>query len=125
MRVKICGATRLDEVALLNGAGVDFVGLWHGVPGGRTELSLDQLTSLRRRRTQPVLVTLMSAVDDLVLVVRRSGIDWVQLHGYQQPGVIRALKSEVSEHDSGEGVAHQGRRVRRTRAHQGVPTSRG
>ena len=96
MRVKICGATRLDEVELLASAGVDFVGLWHGVPGGRTELSLNRLTELAAAAVgvQPILVTLESSVDDLVLVVRRSGIDWVQLHGYQQPGVVRALKSQ-------------------------------
>lgn len=94
MRVKICGATRPDEVALLAAAGVDFVGLWHGVPGGRTELSLEQVTSLAAAAPEPVLVTLMSGVDDLVRVVRASGIGWVQLHGYQQPGVVRALKAE-------------------------------
>jgi phosphoribosylanthranilate isomerase len=96
MRVKICGATRLDEVALLASAGVDFVGLWHGVPGGRTELELDQLTEIASaaQGMQPILVTLESTVDDLVLVVRRSGIGWVQLHGYQQPGVVKALKAE-------------------------------
>jgi phosphoribosylanthranilate isomerase len=95
MRVKICGATRLDEVALLAKAGADFVGLWHGVPGGRTELSLSQLTTLAAtNELQPILVTLLSGVDDLVPVVREAGIDWVQLHGYQQPGVVRALKAE-------------------------------
>ena len=95
MRVKICGATRLDEVALLAEAGADFVGLWHGVPGGRTELSLARLTKLAAtREIQPILVTLLSGVDDLVPVVREAGIDWVQLHGYQQPGVVRALKAE-------------------------------
>ncbi|HEY2699869.1 MAG TPA: phosphoribosylanthranilate isomerase [Pseudonocardiaceae bacterium] len=95
MRVKICGATRLDEVALLAKAGADFVGLWHGVPGGRTELSLSQLTTLAAtKELQPILVTLLSRVDDLVPVVREAGIDWVQLHGYQQPGVVRALKAE-------------------------------
>ena len=96
MRVKICGATRLDEVALLASAGVDFVGLWHGVPGGSTELPLDELARLAAAAVgvRPVLVTLESSVDDLVLVVRRAGIDWVQLHGYQQPAVVRALKTE-------------------------------
>jgi phosphoribosylanthranilate isomerase len=92
MRVKICGATRVDEVALLAAAGVDFVGLWHGVPGGRTELELDALTRLAAsgtQRLQPVLVTLDSTVDALA----RTGINWIQLHGYQQPGVVRALKA--------------------------------
>jgi phosphoribosylanthranilate isomerase len=96
MRVKICGATRLDEVELLAAAGVDFVGLWHGVPGGRTELSLAELTRLAAAahetdRLRPILVTLDSTVDNLVRVVSRSGIEWVQLHGCQQPGAVRGL----------------------------------
>jgi phosphoribosylanthranilate isomerase len=95
MRVKICGATRPDEVALLAAAGADFVGLWHGVPGGRTELPFERFTELAATTDiQPILVTLLSAVDDLVRVVRATGIGWVQLHGYQQPGVVRALKGE-------------------------------
>ena len=98
MRVKICGATHLAEVELLAAAGVDFVGLWHGVPGGRTELGLTELTRLaaaahRTQRLQPILVTLVSTVDDLAPVVAQSGIEWVQLHGYQQPGVVRAVKA--------------------------------
>ena len=95
MRVKICGATRIDEIELLAAAGVDFVGLWHGVPGGRTELSLPDLTRLAAacHRIQPILVTLDSTVDNLTRAVESSGIGWVQLHGYQQPGVVRALKA--------------------------------
>ncbi len=95
MRVKICGATRTGEVELLAAAGVDFVGLWHGVPGGRTELSLPNLTRLAAAcdRIRPILVTLESTVDTLTRAVESSGIEWVQLHGYQQPGVVRALKA--------------------------------
>jgi phosphoribosylanthranilate isomerase len=95
MRVKICGATRIEEIELLAAAGVDFVGLWHGVPGGRTELSLPNLTRLAAAcdRLRPILVTLESTVDKLTRAVESSGIEWVQLHGYQQPGVVRALKA--------------------------------
>jgi phosphoribosylanthranilate isomerase len=32
-------------------------------------------------------------VDNLARAVEVSGIEWVQLHGYQQPGVVRALKA--------------------------------
>ncbi|HEX4222814.1 MAG TPA: hypothetical protein VHZ97_10655 [Pseudonocardiaceae bacterium] len=96
MRVKICGATRVEEVELLAAAGIDFVGLWHGVPGGRTELTLARLTHLAASATaqlKPILVTLESAVDKLARVVGESGINWIQLHGYQQPAVVRCLKT--------------------------------
>jgi phosphoribosylanthranilate isomerase len=96
MRVKICGATRVEEVELLAAAGVDFVGLWHGVPSGRTELTparLARLAACGTERLRPILVTLDSTVDTLARVVGESGIGWIQLHGYQQPGVVRGLKA--------------------------------
>ena len=97
MRVKVCGATRVEDVELLAGAGADFVGLWHGVPRGRSELGLDRLAELAEaahaRRLRPVLVTLESDMDILGGVVARSRIRWVQLHGYQQPGAVRRLKA--------------------------------
>jgi phosphoribosylanthranilate isomerase len=97
MRVKICGATRVEDVEVLAGAGADFVGLWHGVPRGRSELGLDRLTALaavaHARRLRPVLVTLESDMDRLGGVVARSRIGWVQLHGYQHPGGVRRLKA--------------------------------
>ena len=93
MRVKICGATRTAEIVALAAAGVDFVGLWHGVPGGRTELEPAQLTRLaaaaKTHHLQPILVTLEPTPTKLL----QSNITWLQLHGYQQPGVVKALKA--------------------------------
>jgi phosphoribosylanthranilate isomerase len=98
VHVKICGATRVEDIELLARTGADFVGLWHGVPRGHAELSFDALAGLAAAaratgRLRPILVTLESIVDRLARVLARSRIRWVQLHGYQQPGLVRALKA--------------------------------
>jgi phosphoribosylanthranilate isomerase len=100
MKVKICGITRDRELELLDALGVDFVGLWHGVPGGHAELSLPdcaRLTAAARcaGRLQPVLVTLLSDVHALEHAVARTRAPYVQLHGYQPPAFVAALRRVI------------------------------
>lgn len=97
MHIKICGATRLADVTLLADLGIDLVGLWHGVPGGHADLSMDELSRLAKAaRTKgavrPVLVTFLNDIETLRSAVLDSGVRWVQLHGYQPPIVVRAVK---------------------------------
>jgi phosphoribosylanthranilate isomerase len=95
-RVKICGATRPADIDLLSEAGVDVVGLWHGVPGGHAELTTDWLAALAQAaatRLQPVLVTLQTTAAAIRQVMSAAGLSWVQLHGYQLPGTVHALKT--------------------------------
>lgn len=99
MRLKICGATRTDEITALAAAGADFVGLWHGVPDGRTELKIDELTQLAAAATathhlQPILVTLESNPDKLTETIATATITRIQLHGYQQPAAAKSLKAQ-------------------------------
>lgn len=98
MHIKICGATHPTEVGLLADLSIALVGLWHGVPDGHAELSMDELSRLAgaaraNGRVQPVLVTLLSDIDAIGRAVLNSGVSWVQLHGYQAPAVVRALKA--------------------------------
>ena len=41
--LKVCGARTLADIELLAAAGADYVGLWHGVPGGHAELSVEEV----------------------------------------------------------------------------------
>ncbi|SHF27072.1 hypothetical protein [Streptoalloteichus hindustanus] len=108
MRIKICGAVRTADVELLAGMDVDLVGLRHGIGGargglrtvhpGRSELAADAFLRLSAhvratRRLRPVLVTTVHDVAWLHDVLARSRVRWVQLHGHQSPGAVRALKS--------------------------------
>jgi phosphoribosylanthranilate isomerase len=94
--LKICGATTPREVSLLADAGADLVGLWHGVPGGRADLPVDSMAALAsaaRGHLEPVLVTFIGDPATLLDVVDRTGVRWVQLHAFQSPGLVRALKA--------------------------------
>ncbi|MET9887858.1 N-(5'-phosphoribosyl)anthranilate isomerase [Streptomyces sp. NPDC006430] len=96
MLVKFCGATSTAEVRHTATAGADLVGLWYRVPGGPAELSCEQLTALattaHAHGVAPVLVTFGTDPAVLLEAVRTARIPWVQLHGFQSPGVVRALR---------------------------------
>ncbi|GAA1646794.1 phosphoribosylanthranilate isomerase [Actinoplanes couchii] len=94
--LKVCGATSAAEVRLLAASGADYVGLWYGVSGGPADLSLDRLVELagvaRDAGINPVLVTFLGAVDALHQALTLSGIRHLQLHAYQTPGAVAALR---------------------------------
>lgn len=101
MTVKICGAGSVADVAAVAAGGADLVGLWHGVPGGRAEISRPELELLAdaARRTgsvEPVLVTFISDPERLRAILAATGIRRLQLHGYQPPALVRSLKQSVA-----------------------------
>ncbi|MEU4035503.1 N-(5'-phosphoribosyl)anthranilate isomerase [Streptomyces collinus] len=99
MIVKFCGATTEAEVTEMAAAGADLVGLWHGVPGGRAELSAARLAGLAAKalaagRPRPVLVTFSADARALLAVVAAARVPCLQLHGFQPPGTVRALRRD-------------------------------
>ncbi|MGW0737591.1 phosphoribosylanthranilate isomerase [Streptomyces sp. NPDC002851] len=96
MLVKFCGATTEVEADAVAEVGADLLGLWHHVPGGRAELGLERLTELSARARAagltPVLVTFATDPEALLATLAAARVPWVQLHGYQPPGVVRALR---------------------------------
>jgi phosphoribosylanthranilate isomerase len=106
--LKVCGATSRDDVALLGAAGADLIGLWHGVPGGHADLSLGRFADLAkacrtagrtaaRPAPDPMLVTFLRDPAAILDAARTAGVRWLQLHGYQPPGVVASLKRGWSE----------------------------
>ena len=97
MRLKICGLRRDAEVAAVASAGADLVGLWHGIAGGYADLDVERLTTLaaaaRHSRVEPALVTFLSEPDRLRRILERARIGCVQLHGFQPPSLVQALRS--------------------------------
>ncbi|TCO52833.1 phosphoribosylanthranilate isomerase [Actinocrispum wychmicini] len=100
--LKVCGAKTRRDVELLADSGADLVGLWHGVPNGPSEVSVDQVSLLAEAaratgQLEPMLVTFLSDVDLLREIVARTGIRWIQLHAYQMPQMIKALRRTVPD----------------------------
>ena len=97
--LKVCGATGRADVSALASGGADLVGLWHGVAGGHAELDRARLVELAAAteaagRT-PVLVTFDGDAAAVAGTMLDAGIGIVQLHGYQPPSVVRAIKAAV------------------------------
>jgi phosphoribosylanthranilate isomerase len=103
-RVKVCGIVEPTELDVLAARGVDFVGLWWGVPGGPHDLELAKWRELAETAAAtegltPVLVTFAKDAEQLRETLEGSAVGWIQLHGYPTPGTIRKIKAiAVGEH---------------------------
>lgn len=99
-KVKVCGAVHDAELDILAAAGVDLVGLWYGVPGGPHDLPLDRWVELAAAAVQKpaaVLVTFAKDADLLGDALAAADAGWIQLHGYQSPGLVRKLKARAPD----------------------------
>lgn len=97
-RLKVCGLTEDAEVEALAAGGADFAGLWYGVPGGPVDLPLEDWRRLAAAAAATeglagVLVTFEKDAEVLREALEGSPVRWVQLHGYQTPGTVRAVKA--------------------------------
>ena len=96
MKIKVCGVTERAEVELLGRCGVDGAGLWHGVTGGDAELSRSafarRAADARACDVEPVLVTFAADPGAVDALARACAIKYVQLHAYQLPKVVAALR---------------------------------
>ena len=97
-RVKVCGIVEPPELDLLAAQGVDFVGLWWGVPGGPHDLDRTRWRELADAAAAtgsltPVLVTFAKDAEELRETLGGSPVRWIQLHGYPTPGTIRKIKA--------------------------------
>jgi phosphoribosylanthranilate isomerase len=101
LRMKVCGITRPEELRALASVPVEYAGLWHGVRGGRAELPLRRCRALadfaRACGLEPVIVTLISDPKRLRAAALVTDVPWLQLHGYQTPTVVHALKRSLGE----------------------------
>lgn len=102
VKLKICGVTDAPTYLMLEEEGVDYVGLWFRMPGGKHALDETRLTDILQKVrstgkgcSAPVLVTLTAEADWLGDIVGRHALQYVQLHGFQLPQAIKRLKQQI------------------------------
>ena len=96
MKIKICGATQLNEIDIANQCAVDYIGLWTGIEQHPRTLSEDNLVQLAKtcHGPQPVAVCVKPVFPLLGEMLQRCAIPWSQLHGFTPPGEVARLKQQ-------------------------------
>lgn len=96
MKIKICGATQLDEINIANQCAVDYLGLWTGIEQHPRTLSENRLAQLAMacNGPQPVAVCVKPSYPALGEMLQRCAIEWLQLHGFTPPGEVARLKTQ-------------------------------
>lgn len=95
MDIKICGATTLDDIEVLQQGGARYVGLWTGIDGHPRNLCDSEFVRLANAcdRITPIAVCVKKPLDDLCALLDKTSVRHVQLHGFNMPTDIRLLKN--------------------------------
>lgn len=100
VRVKICGITREEDLAVAVAAGADAVGFLAGVPSSPRNLTLERAERLLKQVpvfVDSVVVTVPDSIDSLVKIYNRLRPTAIQIHGEKQfqASVIRNKIGDV------------------------------
>ena len=100
VRVKICGITREEDLAVAVAAGADAVGFLVGVPSSPRNLTLERAERLLKQVpvfVDSVVVTVPDSIDSLVKIYNRLRPTAIQIHGEKtfQASVIRSKIRDV------------------------------
>jgi phosphoribosylanthranilate isomerase len=91
-RIKICGLTRVDDVAAAVAAGAWAVGfvLWPGSPRAVTPEQVRRLTDGVPKHVRRVGVTVNASVEEVLRWRDAAGLTTIQLHGDEDPAPFLA-----------------------------------
>ncbi len=98
IRVKICGITREEDLAIVLDAGADAVGFVVGVPSSPRNISLEKAEKLIRLVpvfVKSVLVTVPTSSDALLKTCEKLRPDILQIHGENITDAF-SLREEIS-----------------------------
>ncbi len=84
VKVKICGITNREDLAVAEDAGADAVGFVVGVAASPRNLTLERAKEIRRQALDPIekfAVTVPTSIDFLVKLLEELRPDAIQIHG--------------------------------------------
>ncbi len=98
MRVKICGVTNVTDARAAAEAGADFVGLIRAASPRHVSLETARaIAAALPPKVRPVLLFRDAAVSEIVAVVERTGVEWVQLHGREPVADVHRLAARLPD----------------------------
>ena len=102
VKVKICGVTNVEDVAMAVESGADVIGMIIDVPVATPrKISLERALEISRRAPSnlPLVAVLMPKLtDEVVGVVKKLKPFAVQLHGYESNDFVKSVKFSLSEY---------------------------
>lgn len=99
-QVKICGVVHARDLNMLDRMGVDYAGLWFNMPQGKYNLKKHEFVELARtplNKLQCIGVTTESNLEEIAEFARESAVSGIQLHGFQLPREVLAVKRRLGE----------------------------
>ncbi len=93
VEVKICGLTAVDDAVRCVELGADAIGLnfWAGSPRCTGIRRARAIVESIRDRAQTVGIFVDAPRSEIAEILKRTGVEWAQLHGDEPPEVVAAL----------------------------------
>jgi len=99
-RIMICGTRRREDISLLVEAGVDAIGLitevWQDIPCNLSRAEARELRQLIPPFVSSVLIITEERVEEICHMAEQVSPDVLQLHGFNTPRDVAAIKERLS-----------------------------
>lgn len=114
MKIKICGFTKVEEIAYMEHLPVDFIGMVLFFPKSKRNISIEQAKKIIQAAPEEIhkVAVVVSPTVEQVREIERAGFDFIQIHGNVDDTlwenihlpVIRAYNGEASAVEDKEQI---------------------
>ena len=99
MQFKVCGITDINQAIALEAMGVDYIGFIFYAPSKRyalLALILQEIKQFAPANAKKVGVFVNEPLDGVLSIVKKAGLDLVQLHGDEDESYCQALQTKFA-----------------------------